>query len=100
MKSLPIRKEKGGSRASVDCAGGEVSVYRNCAFCEHCRGVRLGPRTYPAPQEQAYRDLRRGAGSDEALMNAAMQFNQLVMEGEAIECDDDANTGFHPRYRL
>jgi hypothetical protein len=41
-----------------------------------------------------------GSGSgDEALMNAAMQFNSLVNSGMAVACDDENNTGFISRYR-
>lgn len=100
MKILPIHRDKTGNRATVDCADGVVSVHSKCAFCVHCKGVRVGPRMYPSPQEQAYRDVRRGASPDETLMNAAMQFNQLVRDGSDIECDDDGNTGFSPRYRI
>lgn len=100
MKTLPLAKDAGGNRATVDCADGEVSAYRHCAFCEHCKGVRVGPRLYPAPQEQVLVEVRRGSAPDDALMNAALQFNQLVRDGAAIECDDDGNNGFKPRYRL
>ena len=37
--------------------------------------------------------------SDEALMSAAMQFNTLVRDGTAMECDDDGDCGFKSRYR-
>lgn len=100
MKTLPLSKDAGGNRAMVDCADGEVSAYRHCAFCEHCKGVRVGPRVYPAPQEQVLKDVKRGAAADEALMNAALQFNQLIRDGTSIECADQENQGFKPRYRL
>jgi hypothetical protein len=31
-------------------------------------------------------------------MNAAMLFNTLVRDGDAIECDDDKDTGFSGLY--
>ena len=40
----------------------------------------------------------KGKSSDENLMNAAMMFNTLIRDGSAIECEDDANEGFHTRY--
>jgi hypothetical protein len=83
----------------VDCATGEVSVYRMCAYCSHCNGVRMGPRVYPSPQEQALLAIRQGKAQDEALMEAAMQFNTLVRDGEAIECSDNLGEGYSPRYR-
>lgn len=100
MKTLPLSKDASGNRAMVDCADGEVSAYRHCAFCEHCKGVRVGPRVYSSPQEQVMRDVKRGAAADEALINAALQFNQLIRDGMAIECADEENEGFKPRYRL
>ncbi|HRT14625.1 MAG TPA: hypothetical protein P5536_00935 [Methanoregulaceae archaeon] len=42
---------------------------------------------------------RGGVSGDEALMNAAMQFNSLIVSATAIECDDDQNSGFRSRYR-
>lgn len=100
MKNLPITRDPGGNRATVECADGEVSVYRFCAYCENCKGIRVGSRVFPAPQEQVLADLKRGAASDEALMNAALLFNQIVRDGTAIECADQQNKGFKPRYRL
>lgn len=100
MKTLTMTKDAGGNRATVECATGEVSVYKTCAFCEHCKGIRVGPRFYPTPQEQALQSVRRGTAPDEALMTAALQFNQLVRDGTAVECADDQNKGFRPRYRI
>ena len=100
MKTLPITKDASGNRATVECATGEVSVYKFCAFCEHCKGIKVGPRVYPAPQEQVQKEMKRGSASDEALIVAALQFNQLVRDGSAIECADDQSQGFRPRYRL
>jgi len=99
MKTLPIRRDEKKTRAMVDCVTGEVSVYRMCAYCRHCYGVRRGPRVYPSPQDQALQALRMGRAQDEVLMEAAMQFNSLVRDGEAIECNDDAGEGYSPRYR-
>ena len=99
MKTLPIRRDEKKTKAMVDCAAGEVSVYRMCAYCSHCAGVRMGPRVYPSPQIQALEAIRMGKAQDEALMEAALQFNSLVRDGEAITCDDDAGEGYSPRYR-
>ncbi|HOS82110.1 MAG TPA: hypothetical protein PK445_05230 [Methanolinea sp.] len=44
--------------------------------------------------------MKRGAVPDEALLNAQLQFNQLIRDGESIECGDEKNTGFVPRYRI
>jgi hypothetical protein len=100
MKTLPINKDKTGNRATVMCFTGEVSVYRYCAFCEHCKGIRIGSRLYPAPQEKVLQEMKRGTVPDEALLNAQLQFNQLIRDGESIECGDEKNTGFVPRYRI
>jgi len=100
MKTLLLTKDAGGNRATVNCADGVVSVYRSCAYCEHCKGIRIGPRLYPTPQDQVLQDMKRGAASDEALMNAALQFNQMVRDGTAIECADQQDKGFKPRYRF
>ncbi|HVP94774.1 MAG TPA: hypothetical protein VMS89_06325 [Methanoregulaceae archaeon] len=99
MKTLPIHRDEKKTRAMVDCATGEVSVYRMCAYCGRCHGVRMGPRVYPSPQDLALQAIRQGKAQDEALMEAAMQFNSLVRDGEAIECNDDAGEGYSPRYR-
>jgi hypothetical protein len=80
MKTLEFHRDEKKSRVNVACADGEVSVYSQCAYCKHCKGILVGK----AP--------------DESLMNAAMMFNTLVRDGSAIECDDDANEGFITRY--
>jgi hypothetical protein len=98
MKILEFHRDDRKSRVTVACADGEVSVYSHCAYCRHCRGVVVGKRTMPAPQAQAAEDLRRGKSGDDALMNAAMMFNTLIRDGSAIECGDDAGTGFERRY--
>jgi hypothetical protein len=100
MKSLSMNRDEKKTNITVECATGMVSVYTRCAYCSHFRGIRLGARMYPSPQEKAWKDLKaRGGTGEEALMNAALQFNTLVSEGEAIECDDDAGTGYSPLYR-
>jgi hypothetical protein len=99
MKTLAITRDEKKVRATVDCADGEVSIYSNCAFCSHCKGIRIGGQLSPTPQEAALRNLSTGASGDEVLMKAAMQFNTLANSGTAIECDDDQNGGFRSRYR-
>jgi len=99
MKTLEITWDEKKYRATVGCADGSVSVHRNCAFCVHCKGIRIGERLYPSPQESVLRSFSSGGSSDEALMSAAMQFNTLVKDARAIECDDDADSGFKSRYR-
>jgi hypothetical protein len=99
MKTLPISRDEKKSKALVECATGEVSVHTKCAYCMHCYGIRMGPRVYPSPQDQALQAIRQGRAQDEALMEAALQFNTLVRDGEAIECNDDAGEGYSPRYR-
>lgn len=99
MKTLAITRDEKKVRATVDCADGEVSIYRNCAFCIHCKGIRIGEKFYPSPQEVAMKKISGGPSGDEALMNAAMQFNSLAASATAMECDDDQNTGFRSRYQ-
>ncbi|MCX6694166.1 MAG: hypothetical protein NT074_06435 [Methanomicrobiales archaeon] len=99
MKTLPISRGERGDTANVECAEGVVSVYRRCAYCAHCKGVFLGDRRVPAPQDAIVADLKRGIGSDEMLLSAALQFNTLIRDGNAIACSDDANHGYQPRYR-
>jgi hypothetical protein len=52
----------------------------------------------PSPQAEALDKIRQGKGSDENLMNAAMMFNTLVRDGNAISCDDDADAGYLALY--
>ncbi|NYT06940.1 MAG: hypothetical protein GKC05_01605 [Methanomicrobiales archaeon] len=99
MKTLAITRDEKNIRATVECADGVVSIYRNCAFCAYCKGVRIGDTFHVTPQEAALRNLSTGTAGDEALMNAAMQFNSLAASATAIECTDDQNTGFRSRYR-
>ena len=94
MKTLQFARDEKKNRVTVGCADGNVSVYSQCAYCRHCKGIWVGKRLAPAPQVQALADLRLGSSGDEALMNAAMMFNTLVRDGSAVECDDNANEGF------
>jgi len=94
MKTIPFQRDPAKNRVYVDCAGGKVSVYSTCAYCRHCRGVRVGNRVAASPQARALTDLRQHGAADEALMDAAMMFNSLVRDGSAIECDDDKNEGY------
>ena len=94
MKILSFQRDEKKERVTVTCADGNVSVYSHCAYCKHCKGVRMANRMVPTPQMQALNDMRRGAAADENLMNAAMMFNTLIRDGTAIECDDDANDGY------
>ncbi|MCJ7794648.1 MAG: hypothetical protein MUP10_02260 [Methanoregulaceae archaeon] len=98
MKTLEFHRDEKKGRVTVSCADGEVSVYSHCAYCKHCKGIWVGKRMTPTPQAQAFSDIRRGTAPDENLMNAAMMFNTLIRDGSAIECDDDANEGYHTRY--
>jgi hypothetical protein len=94
MKTLQFERDAKKNRVTVPCAEGNVSVYSQCAYCRHCKGIWAGKRLAPAPQVKALADLRLGSSGDDALMNAAMMFNTLVRDGSAVECDDDANEGF------
>ena len=58
----------------------------------------MGKRVAPAPQKEALDAIRKGRGSDDALMNAAMMFNTLIRDGSAIACDDDGNAGYLALY--
>ncbi len=99
MKTLAFHQDEKKRQVTVTCADGELSVYRYCAFCVHCAGVRVSGRMVPSPQKQAMDEIRRRGGGDEALMQAAMMFNTLIRDGSAIECDDDANEGFKSLYQ-
>jgi hypothetical protein len=98
MKTLSFLRDEEKNRVTVECAGGQVSVYSHCAYCRHCLGVMMGSRTVPMPQMQVLNDVRRGTAADENLMNAAMMFNSLIRDGAAIECDDDGNCGYEGLY--
>ncbi|MDD4254364.1 MAG: hypothetical protein PHP59_03210 [Methanofollis sp.] len=47
----------------------------------------------PAPQHDTLKKSA-GIGMDENLLNAAMMFNSLVRDGDAIACADDACAGY------
>lgn len=98
MKTLEFHRDEKKDKITVTCADGEVSVFSHCGYCRHCRGIVVGKRTNPSPQALAGTELRKGTGTDDSLMNAAMMFNSLVREGTAVECDDDANEGFRRRF--
>lgn len=98
MKTLEFVRDEKKSRVTVACADGMVSVYSKCAYCRHCTGVVVGKRVSPAPQKEALNAMRKGTGSDDSLMTAAMMFNTLVRDGNAIACDDDANAGYLKLY--
>jgi len=100
MKTLPFKREESKNEVLVECADGWLSVYRNCAYCAHCAGVRVGKRVLPSPQRQKMEGVRKGAAPAEDLMNAALMFNTLIRDGDAIECDDDAGEGFRSMYRV
>lgn len=94
MKTLEFVRDEKKDRVTVACADGTVSVHSKCAYCRHCSAIVTGKRMSPAPQKEALAAIRKGSGSDDSLMTAAMMFNTLVQGGTAIACDDDANAGF------
>ena len=98
MKTLEFVRDAKKDRVTVACADGMVSVYSKCAYCRHCTGVVAGKRVTPTPQAEALDLIRKGKGSDELLMNAAMMFNTFIRDGNAIACDDDANAGYAALY--
>jgi hypothetical protein len=98
MKTITFERDAKKERVMVACADGSVSVHSKCSFCCHCKGIYIGKRLAPSPQADALNGIRRGTGADENLMNAAMMFNTLVRDGQAIACDDDANAGFSRLY--
>jgi hypothetical protein len=98
MKTLAFERDGQKDRVTVACAEGPVSVHSKCSFCRHCKGVYIGKRMAPSPQADALNGIRSGTGADENLMNAAMMFNTLVRDGQAIACDDDAMAGFAGLY--
>jgi hypothetical protein len=98
MKTITFERDAKKDRVMVACTDGSVSVHSKCSFCRHCKGIYIGKRLAPSPQADALNGIRRGTGADENLMNAAMMFNTLVRDGQAIACDDDANAGFSRLY--
>jgi hypothetical protein len=98
MKTLQFTRDEKKNRVTVGCADGEKSVYSHCAYCRHCKGIRIGNRLSPTPQSRALADVRRGSAGDESLMNAAMLFNSLVRDGTALDCDAGESEGFKGLY--
>ncbi|MDD3621451.1 MAG: hypothetical protein PHQ81_03500 [Methanofollis sp.] len=98
MKTLEFHRDEEKGRVTVTCATGEVSVYSHCAYCKHCNGIQVGKRVLPSPPQKLVRGPR-GMGFDEELLNAAMMFNSLVRDGEAISCNDKEGVGFTSMYR-
>jgi hypothetical protein len=98
MKTLLFERDEKKDRVMVSCADGPVSVHSKCSYCRHCKGVYIGKRMAPSPQADALNGIRHGTGADENLMNAAMMFNTLVRDGQAIACDDDSMNGFAGLY--
>jgi hypothetical protein len=99
MKSLPIFRETGNDKAQVECAAGKLAVHTKCAFCIHCKGVKVGARIMPSPYDTISGQIRTGAMPPEALMEAALQFNTLVRDGSEIACNDETGAGYTPRFR-
>ena len=100
MKTLEFDREKKPNDVMVECADGWLSVYRYCAYCIHCSGIRVGRRVMPSPQKQRLEGVRRGVATDEDLFNAQMMYNTLIRDGSAVECDDDKNEGYRPLYKI
>lgn len=100
MKTLPFKRIEEKNDVHVECADGWLSVYRKCAYCKHCAGVRVGKRLFPSPQREKMKAVKRGFGADEDLMNAAIMYNTYIRDGSAIECDDDRNEGYQSMYRI
>jgi hypothetical protein len=101
MKTLQFDREKKANDVMVECADGWLSVYRKCAYCIHCSGVRLvNKRIMENPIKKRLQEVKRGFAADDDLLNAGIMFNTLIRDGDAIECDDDRNEGYYPLYRL
>ena len=98
MKTLVFQRNNKNNRVTVACHQGDISVHSYCAYCRHCKGVVVGTRVAPSPQSRALIDIRKGATSDDTLMDAAMMFNSLIRDGTAIACDDDGNSGYSALY--
>ncbi|MFH0967127.1 MAG: hypothetical protein V1862_05540 [Methanobacteriota archaeon] len=99
MKSLLILRDTETIKVQVECAAGKLAVHTKCAFCIHCKGVKVGARIMPSPYDTISSQIRTGAMPPEALMEAALQFNTLVRDGTEIACDDEAGVGYTPRFR-
>ena len=99
MKSLPFLRDSATDKVEVECASGKLAVHTRCAFCTHCKGVKVGARIMPSPYETISSQIRTGVMPPEALMEAAMQFNTLVRDGTELACDDDAGAGYTLRFK-
>jgi hypothetical protein len=99
MRSLQFIREPGSDKAYVECASGKVPVHIKCAYCTHCKGITVRARVIPSPFDMASSQIRTGGMPPEALMEAALQFNTLVRDGSAVNCNDDQNNGYASRYR-
>lgn len=98
MKTLEMKKEKGGDKATVKCLDEEVSVYSHCAYCKFCEGAIVNKRNVKAPQKSKMEGIQKGVTPDEELMAAHMMFMTLVRDGTAIVCGDEEGKGFTSLY--
>ncbi len=98
MKTLEMKKDETGSKATVKCRNEEVSVYSHCAYCKFCEGVIVNKRTVKAPQKSKMEGIQKGIAPDEELMTAHMMFMTLVRDGNAIVCSDEKEMGFTTLY--
>jgi hypothetical protein len=99
MKSLPILRDSASDTVQVECALGKLAVHTRCAFCIHCKGIKVGARVMPSPYDTISGQIKTGVMPPEALMEAAMQFNTLVRDGTELACDDDSGAGYTSRFR-
>lgn len=98
MKSLEIKKDENGNKATVKCQNEEVSVYSHCAYCKFCDGVIVNKRQVKAPQKSKMEGIQKGLNPDEELMAAHMMFMTLIRDGTAIVCSDEKGEGFTTLY--
>lgn len=98
MKSLELKKDEIGNKATVKCQNEEVSVYSHCAYCKFCEGVIVNKRTIKAPQKSKMEGIQKGMSPDEELMAAHMMFMTLIRDGTAIVCSDEKEEGFTTLY--
>jgi hypothetical protein len=98
MKTLALNHDKEKDRVTVKCAGKDVSVYSQCAYCKYCDGVLVGKRVINTPQKDKMAGVKKGTTQDEELLNAAMMFNTLIRDGSAIICANETESGFLSMY--